>query len=67
MASGGAIYVRDPGRKLVPDQLNGGEFVEITDADWDLIHPYLLGACRAEAAAEAGDRVRRPGCISVYR
>jgi glutamate synthase domain-containing protein 1/glutamate synthase domain-containing protein 3 len=41
LASGGAIYVRDPQRKLVDEQLNGGEFAEITDADWNLILPYL--------------------------
>lgn len=41
LASGGAIYIRDPHRKLVDEQLNGGEFIEITDADWNLILPYL--------------------------
>lgn len=41
LASGGAIYVRDPHKKLVDEQLNGGEFVEITDADWNLMEPYL--------------------------
>ena len=41
LASGGAIYVRDPHNKLVDEQLNGGEFVEISDADWKLILPYL--------------------------
>jgi hypothetical protein len=41
LASGGAIYVRDPHRKLVDEQLNGGEFAEVTDADWNLIEPYL--------------------------
>ena len=41
LASGGAIYIRDPYKKLVDEQLNGGEFVEITDADWNLIGPYL--------------------------
>jgi len=41
LASGGAIYVRDPHRKLVDEQLNGGEFARITDADWKLILPYL--------------------------
>jgi glutamate synthase domain-containing protein 3 len=41
LASGGAIYVRDPQRKLVDEQLNGGEFARITDADWRLIQPYL--------------------------
>ncbi len=41
LASGGAIYVRDPRRRLVDEQLNGGEFVEITGDDWALIQPYL--------------------------
>jgi glutamate synthase domain-containing protein 3 len=41
LASGGAIYVRDPHKKLVDEQLNGGEFAGITDADWNLIEPYL--------------------------
>jgi glutamate synthase domain-containing protein 1/glutamate synthase domain-containing protein 3 len=42
LASGGAIYVRDPHRKLVDEQLNGGEYAALTDADWNLILPYLL-------------------------
>ena len=41
LASGGAIYVRDPHHKLVPEQLNGGRFAELTEADWHLIEPYL--------------------------
>ena len=41
LASGGAIYVRDPNLKLVDEQLNGGEFVRMTRADWELIQPYL--------------------------
>ncbi|MCD6320189.1 MAG: glutamate synthase [Candidatus Desulfofervidaceae bacterium] len=41
LASGGAIYVRDPHRKLVKEQLNGGEFASLTQADWELILPYL--------------------------
>jgi glutamate synthase domain-containing protein 3 len=41
LASGGAIYVRDPNRKLVEEQLNGGQFARVTDADWKLIEPYL--------------------------
>ena len=41
LASGGAIFVRDPHRKLVPEQLNGGSFAELTDQDWQLILPYL--------------------------
>jgi len=41
LASGGAIYLRDPHNKVVNDQLNGGEFVDLSPADWDLIFPYL--------------------------
>jgi glutamate synthase domain-containing protein 1/glutamate synthase domain-containing protein 3 len=41
LASGGAIYVRDPFRKLDVDQLNGGEIVPLGEKDWDLILPYL--------------------------
>ncbi|MCI0414394.1 hypothetical protein L0222_16585 [bacterium] len=41
LASGGAIYVRDPHKILEKDQLNGGEFAEITEEDWTLIFPYL--------------------------
>jgi hypothetical protein len=41
LASGGAIYVRDPDRQVTSDQLNGGEFFPFRDADWDLISPYL--------------------------
>ena len=41
LASGGAIFVRDPHKKVIPDQLNGGELVEMTDDDWQLILPYL--------------------------
>ena len=41
LASGGAIFVRDPGRTLVEEQLNGGKFARVTDADWELILPHL--------------------------
>ena len=41
LASGGAIYLRDPHRKVVEGQLNGGEFVDLSPADWELILPYL--------------------------
>jgi glutamate synthase domain-containing protein 1/glutamate synthase domain-containing protein 3 len=41
LASGGAIYVRDPRKTLDNEQLNGGEYFELTDADWNLIEPYL--------------------------
>ncbi|MFN2221860.1 MAG: glutamate synthase [Candidatus Promineifilaceae bacterium] len=41
LASGGAIYARDPHRRLTDDQLNGGKFVDMTPDDWTLIKPYL--------------------------
>lgn len=41
LASGGAIYIRDPRRQVVQQQLNGGDFTELTDEDWELILPYL--------------------------
>jgi glutamate synthase domain-containing protein 1/glutamate synthase domain-containing protein 3 len=41
LASGGAIYLRDPKNKVNIEQLNGGEFVQLTPQDWDLILPYL--------------------------
>ncbi len=41
LASGGAIYLRDPHGKLSRDQLNGGEFYPFEPRDWDLILPYL--------------------------
>jgi glutamate synthase domain-containing protein 1/glutamate synthase domain-containing protein 3 len=41
LASGGAIYIRDPHNSVSPQQLNGGEFTSLTKQDWDLIQPYL--------------------------
>jgi glutamate synthase domain-containing protein 3 len=41
LASGGAIYIRDPHNKVTEDQLNGGFFQPVTQADVDLITPYL--------------------------
>jgi glutamate synthase domain-containing protein 3 len=41
LASGGAIYMRDPYGLVMEDQLNGGEFVPLTAEDWALIEPYL--------------------------
>lgn len=41
LASGGAIYMRDPHGLVSADQLNGGEFTDLGAADWDLIKPYL--------------------------
>jgi glutamate synthase domain-containing protein 1 len=41
LASGGAIFVRDPEGTLVDEQLNGGRFLPFGDAEWELIRPYL--------------------------
>jgi glutamate synthase domain-containing protein 1/glutamate synthase domain-containing protein 3 len=41
LASGGAIYVRDPFKLIDEEQLNGGEIVSLKENDWELILPYL--------------------------
>jgi glutamate synthase domain-containing protein 3 len=41
LASGGAIFVRDPDRTMVDQQLNGGVFAKLSGADWQLIQPFL--------------------------
>ena len=41
LASGGAIYVRDPRGLVGPDQLNGGRIVGLGAPDWERIRPYL--------------------------
>jgi glutamate synthase domain-containing protein 3 len=41
LASGGAIFVRDPRGKVGEDQLNGGEFAAFRPAHWELIRPLL--------------------------
>ncbi|MBP1736039.1 MAG: glutamate synthase alpha subunit domain protein, partial [Deltaproteobacteria bacterium] len=41
LASGGAIFVRDPYEKIVPEQLNGGQISQFSERDWNLILPYL--------------------------
>ncbi len=69
LASGGAIYVRDPHRTLVDEQLNGGAYRPLRPADWKLIaalpgreraavrHPHRSRpADRRRRAADAGRR-----------
>jgi len=41
LASGGAIYMRDPRCQVTDYQLNGGEFASLTAEDWTLIRPFL--------------------------
>jgi glutamate synthase domain-containing protein 1/glutamate synthase domain-containing protein 3 len=41
LASGGAIYIRDPRGKVSEEQLNGGEFTRLEERDWALTRPFL--------------------------
>jgi hypothetical protein len=41
LASGGAIYIRDPHGKVSEEQLNGGEFARLEERDWAVISPLL--------------------------
>lgn len=70
LASGGAIYVRDPHRKLEESQLNGGVFSELTDDDWSLIKPRLeengrLFGISTERLLTVADELKKPE--EVYR
>jgi glutamate synthase domain-containing protein 3 len=71
LASGGAIYVRDPHRRIVDEQLNGGELVPMSNEDWELILPYLeenerlFGISIEEHLLNAGGRCRPPE--DIYR
>ena len=42
LASGGALYVRDPKGTLANDQLNAGEFTKLGPRDWEAIRPHLV-------------------------
>jgi hypothetical protein len=70
LASGGAIYLRDPHGMVSADQLNGGRFAALSEADWALIRPYLeenerlFGIGVAELLAVDG-RERAPA--DIYR
>jgi glutamate synthase domain-containing protein 1/glutamate synthase domain-containing protein 3 len=70
LASGGAIYIRDPQQKVVERQLNGGVFSALTDKDWRLIKPYLeenerLFGIRVEELLTVDGVVKSPQ--EVYR
>ena len=71
LASGGALYIRDPYQQVVEEQLNGGEIVPLTAADWDLILPYLqenerlFGISIEEDLLTVEGRLRAPD--QVYR
>jgi hypothetical protein len=70
LASGGAIYLRDPRRQVVEAQLNGGSFVPWSEADWHVVEPYLvenerLFGIAVEDLLTVDGSVREPG--DVYR
>ena len=70
LASGGAIYVRDPHKYLVREQLNGGNFFKMTDQDWEVILPYLqenerLFGIRVDDLLTVDSKHKQPG--QVYR
>ncbi|MBI4062968.1 MAG: hypothetical protein HY401_01550 [Elusimicrobia bacterium] len=70
LASGGAIFVRDPNRRLTDDQLNGGRYEELGERDWNLILPLLkdneahFGITVEKLLAHQGQQ-KNPG--DVYR
>jgi glutamate synthase domain-containing protein 1 len=41
LASGGAVYLRDPRGTLDESQLNGGRFATLTESDWGAVQQYL--------------------------
>lgn len=41
LASGGAVFVRDPKKKMVDQQLNGGQYMTVNERDWELMVPLL--------------------------
>ncbi|MDZ7386243.1 MAG: glutamate synthase [candidate division KSB1 bacterium] len=70
LASGGAIFLRDPHHLVSEEQLNGGTFVPLTEADWALMEPYLrenerLFGIRLENLLNVEGRPRAPQ--EVYR
>jgi len=71
LASGGAMFVRDPHHKLVAEQLNGGKFEQFTEKDWELIGPYLQSNERYFGISVERDLLRVDGVSrapgEVYR
>jgi glutamate synthase domain-containing protein 1/glutamate synthase domain-containing protein 3 len=70
LASGGAVFMRDPRETVGEDQLNGGQFGTFDAAHWELIRPLLEENERAfgipvSRLLEVNGRVRPPE--KVYR
>jgi len=71
LASGGAVYVRDPFQTVDDEQLNGGEIVGLEEKDWDLILPYLRENERLFGISIENDLLKvqgeTKGPLDVYR
>ncbi|MFC1868101.1 glutamate synthase [Thermodesulfobacteriota bacterium] len=67
LASGGAIYVRDPLNTVDEEQLNGGEIVPLEEKDWELILPYLKENERLFGISIVRDLLRNKSPFEVYR
>ena len=70
LASGGAIYIRDPHQQVVERQLNGGVFSPLDEKDWRLIRGYLeenerLFGIKVQDLLTVDGQVRAPQ--DVYR
>ena len=70
LASGGAIFLRDPKRVVGADQLNGGKFADFSDEHWKLVLPYLeenerLFGISVNRLLQHGDRTATPQ--EIYR
>jgi len=70
LASGGALYVRDPGHHIVKEQLNGGQILPLADEDWETILPNLqenerLFGIKVDDLLKVDGVVRAPA--EVYR
>ena len=69
LASGGAVYIRDPLGKVGVDQLNGGQLTALSEDDWRLIQPYLreneklFGISTEELLTVASGRLKA-SCVS---
>jgi hypothetical protein len=67
LASGGAIYVRDPRKILTDDQLNGGEFADLSEKDWSLIQPFLHENEKLFGVSIDRDLLQSRSPLNVYR
>lgn len=70
LATGGAVYIRDPEKTLVEQQLNGGVIEAISKMDWELILPYLeenqrLFNVKIEDLLRVNGKVQNP--LKVFR